>query len=179
MTSLSPRERKAILLYYKQGMNLEDVGREFNVTRERIRQIIIHGIRKMQHPSHVNALRVGLKTAQSTEAAQTRLSDLEAQCDRLERKLAERKETLEELTAICTEVPDTLTGLSTSVLDLGLSVRSTNCLWRAGYDTLGKVVDAAAEGKLKGVRNLGRKSLDEILAMLWDRTGKDYRGVKS
>ena len=93
----------------------------------------------------------------------------------LEKKLAEHKAAVDAIP----DAPEELTGLSTPVVDLGLSVRSTNCLWRAGYDTLGKVIDAAEDGKLKGVRNMGKKSQAEVLAMLYTKTGKDYRGVNS
>ena len=175
MRILSERERMAVLLYYKNGMNLEDVSREFNVTRERIRQIILKAIKRMRHPSYISALRIGLVIAQDTEAARARLLELETQIDNLEQKLAEHKAAVNELSAICAKAPSALTAPDTSVFDLGLSVRSTNCLWRAGYDTLGKVTDAAEAGKLKGVRNLGMKSLEEILAVLYTITGKNYR----
>ena len=93
----------------------------------------------------------------------------------LEKKLAEHKAAVNELSGICAQVPNSLTAPDTSIFDLGLSVRATNCLWRAGYDTLGKVTDAAEVGQLKAVRNLGMKSLEEILTVLYTITGKNYR----
>ena len=175
MNTLSERERKAILLYYQRAMSLEDLSHEFNVTRERIRQIILRGIRRMRHPSHISALRVGLVVAQDTEMARERLRELETQIDGIEKKLAEHKAAVSELSTICATVPSATTGSDTSVFDLGLSVRATNCLWRAGIDTLGQVIAAAEEGSLKGVRNLGMKSLEEILTVLYTITGKNYR----
>lgn len=175
MSTLSERERKAILLYYQHAMSLEDLSHEFNVTRERIRQVIIKGIKRMRHPSHISALRIGLVVARDTEAARERLRELETQIDGLEKKLAEHKAAVNELSAICATAPSATTGSDTSVFDLGLSVRSTNCLWRAGIDTLGQVIDAAEAGQLKGVRNLGMKSLEEILTVLYTITGKNYR----
>ena len=177
MRILSERERKAVLLYYQHGMNLEDTSREFNVTRERIRQIILKAIKKMRHPSYISALCIGLVVAQDTEAARSRLKELETQIDCLEKKLAEHKAAVNELSGFCAQVPNSLTAPDTSVFDLGLSVRATNCLWRAGYDTLGKVTDAAEAGQLKAVRNLGMKSLEEILTVLYTITGKNYRGL--
>ncbi len=175
MNTLSEWERKAILLYYQHAMTLEDLSHEFNVTRERIRQIILKGIKRMRHPSHISALRIGLVVAQDTEAARARLRELETQIESLEQKLAEHKVAVNELSAICATVPSATTGSDTSVFDLGLSVRATNCLWRAGIDTLGQVIAAAEEGSLKGVRNLGMKSLEEILTVLYTITGKNYR----
>lgn len=175
MSILSERERKAILLYYQRGMTLENLSLEFNVTRERIRQIILQGIKKMRHPSHLSALRLGLVVARDTETAQTRLREMEAQIDCLEKKLAEHKAAVNELSTICAKVPDPSSGADTSVYNLGLSVRSVNCLHRAGLDTLGEVIDAAEEGKLKNMRNLGVKSQEEIFRTLYNITGKNYR----
>ena len=175
MRVLSERERTAVLLYYQHGMNLEDTGREFNVTRERIRQIILRAIKKMRHPSYTSALRLGFVVAQDTEAARTRLKELETEIDCLDRKLAEHKAAVNELSGICAQVPNSPTAPDTSVFDLGLSVRATNCLWRAGIDTLGQVIAAAEKGSLKDVRNLGMKSLEEILTVLYTITGKNYR----
>ena len=179
LSVLNDRERLAVLLYYQHCKSLEDVGREFNVTRERIRQIIMRAVKKMQHPSTVRALHEGLHMSAKQDEAEAHLQYLEEQIDCLERKLAERKAALHEACVEKGAVPEANTDLSTPVIDLGMSVRSTNCLWRAGYDTLEKVITAAEAGKLKGVRNLGRKSLTEILAMLMEMTGKDYRAVNA
>ena len=60
LESLSPRERKVLSLRF--GLNdgysrtLEDVGQQFNVTRERIRQIEAKALRKMRHPTRIRKL---------------------------------------------------------------------------------------------------------------------------
>ena len=48
---------------------------------------------------------------------------------------------------------------------LDLSVRSYNCLRRAGIDTVGKLIDKT-DDELKDIRNLGWKSYDEIICVL-------------
>ena len=52
---LSPREREVIILRFGletgKPMTLEEVGRRFNVTRERIRQIETAALRKLRNPS--------------------------------------------------------------------------------------------------------------------------------
>lgn len=55
-----------------------------------------------------------------------------------------------------------------SIDDVELSVRSYNCLKRAGIKTIGELCDMTMEDMMK-VRNLGRKSLEEILTMLKDK----------
>jgi RNA polymerase primary sigma factor len=61
LTSLSPREERIVRMRFGLGMNsdhtLEEVGQQFSVTRERIRQIEAKAIRKLKHPSRSRALR--------------------------------------------------------------------------------------------------------------------------
>lgn len=61
LKTLTPREQRVICLrfglYDGNAKTLEEVGREFNVTRERIRQIEAKALRKMRHPSRSRKLR--------------------------------------------------------------------------------------------------------------------------
>ena len=56
LDELTEREKKVLQLRFglKDGhpRTLEEVGREFNVTRERVRQIEGKALRKLRHPSH-------------------------------------------------------------------------------------------------------------------------------
>ena len=60
LKELTPREAKVLQLRYGLGDNrphtLEEVGKEFNVTRERIRQIEAKALRKLRHPSRSKKL---------------------------------------------------------------------------------------------------------------------------
>ena len=62
LKTLTPRERKVIEyrfgLYDQQPKTLEEVGRIFNVTRERIRQIEAKALKKLKHPSRSNKLKM-------------------------------------------------------------------------------------------------------------------------
>jgi RNA polymerase primary sigma factor len=61
MSELNPREQRVLVLRFGledgRSRTLEEVGREFNVTRERIRQIEAKAIRKLRHPSRSRRLR--------------------------------------------------------------------------------------------------------------------------
>jgi RNA polymerase primary sigma factor len=61
LSKLTERERKIILLRFgiEDGRfrTLEEVGREFGITRERIRQIEAKALRKLRHPSYSRKLR--------------------------------------------------------------------------------------------------------------------------
>ena len=61
LDTLTPREQKVLRLRYGlddgKGRTLEEVGKEFNVTRERIRQIEAKALRKLRHPSRSKRLK--------------------------------------------------------------------------------------------------------------------------
>jgi RNA polymerase primary sigma factor len=61
LTTLTPREEKVLRMRFgigeKSDHTLEEVGRDFNVTRERIRQIEAKALRKLRHPSRSKKLR--------------------------------------------------------------------------------------------------------------------------
>ena len=61
LSTLTPREEKVLRLRYgiddSHPRTLEEVGKEFNVTRERIRQIEAKALRKLRHPSRSRKLR--------------------------------------------------------------------------------------------------------------------------
>jgi RNA polymerase primary sigma factor len=68
LTSLSERERKVLELRFGLGdgysRTLEEVGRQFRVTRERIRQIEAKALRKMRHPTRIRQLHGFLEVEQ-------------------------------------------------------------------------------------------------------------------
>jgi RNA polymerase primary sigma factor len=69
LASLTPREAKVLRMRFGIDMNtdhtLEEVGKQFDVTRERIRQIEAKALRKLRHPSRSDQLRSFLDESQS------------------------------------------------------------------------------------------------------------------
>jgi RNA polymerase primary sigma factor len=61
LASLTPREERIVRMRFGIGMNadhtLEEVGQQFSLTRERIRQIEARALRKLKHPSRSSVLR--------------------------------------------------------------------------------------------------------------------------
>ncbi len=61
LSTLTPREAKVLRLRFGledgRSRTLEEVGKEFNVTRERIRQIEAKALRKLRHPSRSRKLK--------------------------------------------------------------------------------------------------------------------------
>ena len=66
LASLTPREERVLRMRFGIGMNtdhtLEEVGQQFSVTRERIRQIEAKALRKLKHPSRSRKLRCSWTT---------------------------------------------------------------------------------------------------------------------
>ena len=69
LSGLTPREAKVLRMRFGIGMNtdhtLEEVGKQFDVTRERIRQIEAKALRKLRHPSRSEQLRSFLEIESS------------------------------------------------------------------------------------------------------------------
>lgn len=61
LKTLTPREEKVIKMRYgidvASGYTLEEIGKDFGVTRERVRQIEVKALRKLRHPSRSNKLK--------------------------------------------------------------------------------------------------------------------------
>ena len=61
LASLTAREAKVLRMRFGIGMNndhtLEEVGKQFDVTRERIRQIEAKALRKLRHPTRSDVLK--------------------------------------------------------------------------------------------------------------------------
>ncbi len=76
LATLTPREERVLRMRFGIGMytdhTLEEVGHQFNVTRERIRQIEGKALRKLSHPSRSRKLRtfLGSGSARSSQGAQ-------------------------------------------------------------------------------------------------------------
>lgn len=176
LESLTDREHECILAYYRDGLTLAAVAKLYGVTKERLRQVIAKGIRKMRHPSRFNQIRLGLEGAR-----------LKSECTQRGLELARKKQIIDSLEAELSTREKALTG-RTEVLgaaameieesfpleEMELSVRSYNVLARAGCRTLGDVEALAQAGKLPYLRNMGRKSLMEVLCRLETLTGRMY-----
>ena len=73
----------------------------------------------------------------------------------------------EEIEEEIEEEDDKQQELSKTIEELDLSLRAFNCLKRAGYDTVGEVIEKS-ESELKEIKNFGKKSLDEVKDKIHD-----------
>ena len=200
LDGLSERERECVYYYYKDGLTLEGVGEKYGVSRERIRQLLAKAVRKMRHPARRRLIDYGPDmVAEESEYKKKReeLDRLIAVMDEDERVLSERLRRVSEARLLLQENGMWYQGISvkegsgdakpsaidyqpitmTPIEAIDLSVRSYNCLKRRDLNTLGLVMDAARSGELSKVRNLGRKSLEEVLNKIKVITGEDYSAL--
>ena len=184
---LTEREQKAINLYYVSKMTLGDVGKEFGLTRERIRQILAKAIIKISQPQYFNYICQGIHTVSDIEEKNNKLIErekylaLEAASLQQYRSLLEIRQHKIELIMEKYGIPKNIFEISDEQFikevgnfnylhapleNLNLSVRSFNCLYRAGINTIDGLIDFLREKGPKGlikIRNLGRASYYEIL----------------
>ncbi len=164
--ALSERERTVMEMRYRDHMTLEEVGRAFNVTRERIRQIEEKAFRKLRHPARIRQYacvpyREYQREVRKREEAERRCAEAEQRLDWFLQH-GDYKVNFT-YTVSADNADDAIAKLKTPIEDLDLSVRSFNCLRRAGVNTVGDILRIETEDDMYAIRNLGRKSVEEII----------------
>lgn len=195
LDSLTGREQDAIEHYFHRGETLEDMTKVFGVTRERVRQILAKALRKLRHPTRRKLIQKGPMLYERESTYQQALRDIAAKEAALKERderlkgnfgelapmrrcLNDLRRSMEELEKILSIGTDCgYTGMET-VEDMNLSVRSYNCLKRAGCSTLADVISLIQSGELYHVRNLGRRSAEEVIAKAEAMTGMALRAAE-
>jgi hypothetical protein len=144
------RDGQIVLAYYRDDRSYREVGEMFEVSHERVRQIIREMIYKLRHPHYRGVLEHGIIRYAAMEAGKAWRAGYEAGQKSQQKPIA-------------TIADECILGMS--VDELGLSPRSRNALRRSNLTTL-RDVAALSAYQLKCVRGLGEKSRKEILAVL-------------
>ena len=162
--SLSDREKYCVKEYFLEEKSMKDIACHYDVTYERIRQIIHKALRKLRSPDRFKYVRYGFEgywivdQTRKEELRRKHLQVLIHQNERMEKKLdISKRDNDEEMEKL----------LSISLLELNLSVRSYNCLhrWMPEIKTLYDLTRVTGQ-ELMNCRNLGIKSFREIEAKL-------------
>ena len=162
---LSTRELFAIKGYYT-GSTLAEVGKEFGVTRERVRQIIARALRK------IKLLVLNYEQIQDKkhkqEQEQKLAEDLHQQREKLIEVFREKGVIDNEMTAYfgdvmfgCKEEECEAFLKKTSIAELEISVRTYNALRNVGIQTLYDLMQLD-EHVIINIRGLGKKSYEEL-----------------
>ena len=161
---LTPRERRIIQARFEEFKTLEKVAEEFGVTRERVRQIEQKTLRKLKLRRNVFLNKERTYDLIRSDIYEQLKAEAIAEVERLKEKL-----TVEAAYEIIKEYERTHGRYhqdteidNVRIQDLGLSVRSTNCLLRNNFKYF-KDIKSLTEYDLSKIRNLGVKSIREIL----------------
>lgn len=185
LSKLTAREQYFLKDYYEDGRTLDQISQKHHLTRERIRQIIAKGVRKLRHPMLRNLILYGPEYVRNKnpyvawkQSLTEQLSELEAMQQVIEVRKADIAAKKAEVEAAAAEINESANVVPPMTLeDLDLSVRAYNVLRRAGCKTLADAVVLAKGGRLHHVRNMGRKSLGEVLEKIKWVTGEDLRSI--
>lgn len=142
---------------------LREIALDYDLTRERVRQLEQRALRRLRHPSNILLMQIGI--AESERRKETEQQTRQAHIDAIKRS---RNANLNDRTAW------QLTFGIQGIEDLQLSTRAYYCLLRRGCKTLNDVAELEARGALTKVRNFGEKSYGETLEKLretgWKRS---------
>ena len=195
---LTERQRKALYLRYQMDLSLRDMEQEMGLSAERARTIVNEALRILRHPKNRYVLLYGeeyeqlLKEKKSAQLTydQARLEAIKNSVKKKEEfaKVREETERLKEMAAKTTDSNYDALGILDliSIEELNLSCRSFNALWLNRSKLGGKRGDAISTvGKLanmsikdlREIRNLGEKSIEEIVSVLEKNYGIQMRAV--
>lgn len=181
LKDLTDREQRCVLRYYRDEIGYDEIGKEQHVTRERIRQVIIKGLRKLRHPAKVKYIKQGYTIA-SGQVAETARATYQAEVDKVKREMfSEIASIREKLDALAPDLDNVSGEIADSkqkpmtIDEMELSVRPYNCLRRALGDAA-TVVDVLAVEEPGRIRNLGLRSAKEIADKLVS-LGYDVKGT--
>lgn len=171
---LTEREKNVILLRYKEKQTLEQVAQEFELTRERIRQIETKAIQKLKSKKDIffdsfdEYKLIEKEYLRKRDELCKKVEELDELIEKAN-KLVHNKNTtikeIEDFISLSQDEKQSLMIMNTDIADLDFSVRTINCLRRARINTVNELSKKTVE-ELMRIRNLGRKCLKEILETL-------------
>lgn len=140
-------ERDVDVIHYRflYGMTYQEIGNIISLSRNRVGQLLQHSLRRLRHPSRKLYLQHGVSGIDKVETDEI-----------IERYKKEHPVTDLVNNGIKQTVRDF------NINELELSVRSYNALARANYETMSDIIYGFKTDQIYTVRNLGRKSLEEI-----------------
>lgn len=158
--NFTERERRVTELRFGliegKRTDLQSVGKEFGVTRERIRQILAKVHRKMCHPSRARLVRMAVGNYEALYKVRSLMKEISEMEESLHRLIRTVKDLAVETTFRNVGITD-----ATPVEYLSLSVRAQGCIRRDGIRTVGELC-SKTEKQLLAIRGMGRTGIAEI-----------------
>ena len=177
MGDFEAKDREIIEKYFRDDKTLGEVGKDYGVSKERIRQKIVQITRKVRHPSRAQYIRYGLEFIDMRKAlamAKKEKAEKEVRevlrkkyAEEINKKIEEKKKEIEVLSSNIDNQAEM------TIENFGLSTRAYNCVHRKGIKTVGDLVGWASSGELKETRNIGIKTAKEICQKIYEFSGLD------
>ena len=164
---LDDRENEVIQMRYLEKMTLEQVGRQYGVTRERIRQVEAHAIRKLRHPSLIRTYKYDFIPERTMKAFEESCSNAIAVLEKFQDNAIKFQYEISESDTE-PDVLDKIDDLSVSIDELDLTCRSRNVLLRAGVKNIRDLTMMTSK-EITDLRNAGMFTLNEIRSKLHER----------
>lgn len=161
---LSDREKTVLRMRYEQAMTYEEIGKEFDLTRERIRQVGQKAIRKLRGRTRRFIIPDVEKVAEALRNAEK----AEAEAKAYRQKIKQVKYVLGWPEEVKPEEEPKKT--DACIEDMELSVRSYRCLKRAGINRVSDLEGLTIDD-LRKIRNLGRRSIEEVAKRAYEMFG--------
>lgn len=158
---LTERERKVVTLRYSEGKTFRDIGNDIGATDVYASALLRKALYKLRSKSDYLTDRVSvIRFVDSSKKINIEtLDSIKAETATLKAAKAILDKALSDL-RICLD--DSSGSVKILTLDqIGLSIRSYHCLIRAGYKTVGDVMEAGPDAIMK-CRNLGKTAYKEV-----------------
>lgn len=165
LSHLDERAADMVMLRYKDNLSLVEIGKKYSFTGNRARQIISRAVRELSKKPMLQMIQLGHKgyvefLVNNLAEIKTEVIAHDAYNKGYEDGYAdgyEQREKKEKEISALLDIP---------IQDLDLSLRSTKGLKNAGLDTVADLLKFTDVVEIKGIRNLGVKSVSEIARKL-------------
>lgn len=195
INQLDERNRMLVLGYYKDGKTLEGLGKEYGLTRERVRQLLRESLRILRHPRNMRILTVTDSASVDEKALIKEVCLYKKQIEELQRANGDLKEKIRDVKKKIDLLRDTekqldalrhvptlessmLVSDNTDIDSLGFSRRTNNTLRRNNVHTIGDLLNIIYDGNLMRCKRLGRESAEEIITVVAAATGRNAEEMR-
>jgi RNA polymerase sigma factor (sigma-70 family) len=191
LSTLSSREREIIKYRYEDELYLDEIGKMYDIGKERVRQIEALAIRKLRHPCRSKLIKYGIDGVNAKEEYERKshlLDNKELYLEEKDKRLREFEETLKAEAGKIEFEKDILYEpvikdenlheyLFIPIEDLDISVRAFNCLKRSNCNTVGDIVKRIRDGSIINIRNLGTKTIEDTIDRIKEATGLTWEEI--
>ena len=160
LSTLNEREQLVLCRRYKDGKKLREIGEEIGVKQERSRQIETAALRKLRYPRNMFFMTKGVD-----EYIKKRCK-VEYERGYQVGYNAGYQQGVDEASNGVSKAGISVTIVSLPIEALDMSVRSFNALRRAGYVTIGDLLNVDEKGIIH-IKNLGSKQRQEVAVSLY------------